>query len=532
MHRCNNNNNIMKDSTKNSIIWKQRKKKSFHEKFYDWQRLQPSQNQHRRRQPLSLLLLLMISPFLVSFSDAFQISSTSSYVANCKSQRQPSSRRGAGSAAAAILDVCIDQPIMETPLGLLSPPTKAASGKAVAKTSIPFLTSVFSSLKHPILKRSLKFLVFAGLLAFAISLASSSSSFDTILESSATIIESIQNKWNQLLREMTTIAKKITSSKKKKRSDETTTTTNTTIPLEYTNFIEGKGKWGRCTLESKRQFSKHIRKYTFCFPKPNHSMKLKIGQVLSLSCLKEEDDTIMNGEFHVYYDDDQNDDDTTETSMQEKSSSSFISRGEASSVGKFSILVPSLSDHLEEDIGTDTAKLIRCLENDLEVGDELALQPGENKFRYDGDHFPVTDIVYIVMGTGIVPVLNQIRAFLPKDTAANDSSSSSVRGMSIVWICENKSDFDNIDETLKKLHSTRKSKLTVHCIIDNMRYNTLADNTKIDSGIEDYLPGTMMVLSGMKNENDDDDEEYNIQNNAIQYLIENHGYPENCICIL
>ena len=157
---------------------------------------------------------------------------------------------------------------------------------------------------------------------------------------------------------------------------------------------------------------------------------------------------------------------------------------------------------------------IRVLRDEMKVGDEVALRPGTQQLEYRGNYFPVTDMVYIAYGVGIVPILDQIRAVLP-------SGSSSVKMVTVVWINEQTTDFDQSQEQLEREYFKYITKLAVSCLVDNLKTNTLADNKDAVRAIPNFSAGTMAVLSGPKE----------VCRKAVSYLIK-RGYPEDCICVL
>lgn len=157
---------------------------------------------------------------------------------------------------------------------------------------------------------------------------------------------------------------------------------------------------------------------------------------------------------------------------------------------------------------------VRVLKEDLKVGDEVALQPGPKKLNYTGQYMPVTDMVYVACGTGIVPILDLVRAVLPSGT-------SSVRNVNVVWVNDDAADFDEIASQLEREYYKYSTKLAVTCVVDNLQQNTLADNQEIDNAIPSFIAGTMAVLSGPKE----------VSRKAAAYLIK-RGYPQHCICIL
>jgi len=145
------------------------------------------------------------------------------------------------------------------------------------------------------------------------------------------------------------------------------------------------------------------------------------------------------------------------------------------------------------------------------------LKPGNNRLEYRGQYLPVTDMVYVACGTGIVPVMDQVRMVLPS------SSSSSVESVTVVWVNESTRDFDITAEQLEKEYHKYSTKLAVSCIVDDLTRgeSALKDNSEIYEAVPDFIPGTMAVLSGP----------VAIMKQAVAYL-EGRGYPLDCICIL
>lgn len=156
------------------------------------------------------------------------------------------------------------------------------------------------------------------------------------------------------------------------------------------------------------------------------------------------------------------------------------------------------------------------MKQDLRVGDEVALRPGENFLEYRGQYLPVTDMLYIACGTGIVPVMDQVRAVLPNE-------SSSVESVTVVWINESTRDFDVTADQLEREYNKYSSKLAVSCIVDDLTKSesALEDNVEIFEAVPDFKPGTMAVMCGPAA----------LMEQAAYYL-EERGYPSDCICIL
>ena len=147
----------------------------------------------------------------------------------------------------------------------------------------------------------------------------------------------------------------------------------------------------------------------------------------------------------------------------------------------------------------------------MEVGDEIALQPGPRTLDYKGEYLPVTDMLYFAAGDGIVPVIDQVKSVLPP-------GSSSVKGVSVIWANRDEQDFDVALSTLEDEYFKYSTKLAVSCIVG---IRGLKGNAEIDEAVPLFSPGTMAVVSGSR--------EFSIE--AISVLT-SKGYPENCICVL
>lgn len=155
----------------------------------------------------------------------------------------------------------------------------------------------------------------------------------------------------------------------------------------------------------------------------------------------------------------------------------------------------------------------QVLATELQVGDEIALQPGPRTLDYKGEYLPVTDMVYFAAGDGIVPVIDQVKSVLPP-------GSSSVKGVSVVWTNDDEKDFDIALSMLEDEYFKYSTKLAVSCVVEDGN-NSLKDNSEIDDSVPKFTPGTMAVVSGPR--------EFAVK--AIAVLM-SKGYPENCMCVL
>ncbi len=156
----------------------------------------------------------------------------------------------------------------------------------------------------------------------------------------------------------------------------------------------------------------------------------------------------------------------------------------------------------------------KVLADELSIGDEVALQPGPRTLSYKGEYLPVTDMVYIASGSGIAPVLDQVKAVLP-------SGSSSVQSVSVIWLNEKEEDFDVALSSLEDEYFKYSTKLAVSCVVDEKNGKKIAQNREVDEALPSFEPGTMAVIAGPKR----------FGNNARSMLM-GYGYPEECICVL
>lgn len=260
------------------------------------------------------------------------------------------------------------------------------------------------------------------------------------------------------------------------------------VPMSFdTSVNEG---WGVCTLRSKRRLGKtNFMEYEFELPDTDYVLPLDLGQQISLMCLDGDGD-VATGDFFPYQPD-----------VKQRT-------------GKFSVLIPSGSHESNiASIGVNAANFVRVMMQDIQVGDEIALRPGISRLSYKGQYLPVTDMMYVACGSGIVPVLDQVRAVLP-------SGSSSVESVTVLWINEETRDFDVVAEILEQEYYKYSSKLAVSCVVDSLK-NDFGENPEVKEAVHDFRPGTMAVLAGPMEQ----------MRKATTYL-EKRGYPRDTICVL
>jgi ferredoxin-NADP reductase len=155
----------------------------------------------------------------------------------------------------------------------------------------------------------------------------------------------------------------------------------------------------------------------------------------------------------------------------------------------------------------------QVLATELDIGDEIALQPGPRTLEYNGEYLPVTDMVYFASGDGIVPVMDQVKSVLPP-------GSSSVKGVSVIWANSDETDFDIALSALEDEYFKYSTKLAVSCVVES-DIKELKENEDVDEALPDFSPGTMAVISGP--------ESFAIEATSVLLM---KGYPKNCICVL
>eukprot|EP00578_Thalassiosira_sp_NH16_P021444 CAMPEP_0181103914 /NCGR_PEP_ID=MMETSP1071-20121207/15138_1 /TAXON_ID=35127 /ORGANISM="Thalassiosira sp., Strain NH16" /LENGTH=454 /DNA_ID=CAMNT_0023187057 /DNA_START=462 /DNA_END=1826 /DNA_ORIENTATION=- len=256
--------------------------------------------------------------------------------------------------------------------------------------------------------------------------------------------------------------------------------------------FEGDGGWGKCTLRSKHAVGS-FEVYDFALPESYYTVPLALGQTLEFCCLSRDDD-ICTGSLYPYC-------------------AANGNKAAAAAAGTVRVALPK---DKEGDEGS--SKFNEVLRTELRPGDEVAIKPGKSHLTYRGPSVPVTDVVYLAYGLGIVPVLDQVRATTPR-------GSSSVRVSSVVWFNDNGDDFDLAVDDLEKEYLKHPSKLAVSCIVvggdDASKGGGLEGNAEAEEAVPYFDKGTMAVVAGPKR----------FAEKAKGYLMRK-GYPENCICVL
>lgn len=261
------------------------------------------------------------------------------------------------------------------------------------------------------------------------------------------------------------------------------------IPMPF----DGQDGWGKCTLRSKTRIgqSSYVS-YEFNLPHRDYSLPLALGQSLDFCCL-DGGDEVVTGSYYPA---------TTATGGHAKT-------------GSFSIVVPDRGpDGNAAIVGRQASGLVEVFKNELRPGDEVAIKPGKSSLSYRGEHIPVTDIVYLASGMGIVPIVDQVKAILP-------NGASSVEVASVVWINDDRDDFDLAVDELEREYFKYSTKLAVSCVVEEGNRRSMEDNPEIEESVPYFNAGSMAVISGPRR----------FSERAKSYLTRK-GYPEDCICVL
>jgi hypothetical protein len=281
------------------------------------------------------------------------------------------------------------------------------------------------------------------------------------------------------------------------------------MPLDQ---VEG---WGACALESIQPWGRSsFDQFTFTLPQSNYVLPLELGQTLRVCFLDSYGEPVL-AEFFPFF---------PRPTIEP---------------GKFTLLVPRAAHgHLPvvpttEDTVDDfsnwndirQAHVIHALSYDKSIGGDIFIQPGGHRLEYRGEHSPVTEMVYVAFGTGIVPVLDQVRAVL------SSSLPSTVEYVSIVWINRAVSDLDVTADILEQeLYDTYDDKLAVSCVVvdsvmhdnDVLSVDWLSANADVMTTVPLFHPGTMAVVSGPS---------IHMQQ-CVTFLQEVKGFARDCICVL
>jgi hypothetical protein len=279
-----------------------------------------------------------------------------------------------------------------------------------------------------------------------------------------------------------------------------------TIPMPFDEMDENEG-WGVCRLRSKRRYKEGTSffRLDFDLPDSRYVLPLDLGEAVTVCCLNSRNEAV-KADFYPFQ------------------------LGQDAEPGRFSLLVPdpsltypsnAIGDDSEEDSrrwnDVRQAKFVQAvLQYDMHVGDEIALKPSgvSQLLCYQGPP-SVTDITYVAYGTGIVPVLDQLRAVLSGDE-------SSAETLTVVWINESPNDFGDIATVLENdYYDVFSDKLAVSCVVMSDDEEDMNENDDIQRAIASFRPGSMGVVAGPSE----------FTEKTLAFLKEK-GFPKDCICVM
>ncbi|CAN0425997.1 unnamed protein product, partial [Laminaria digitata] len=122
-------------------------------------------------------------------------------------------------------------------------------------------------------------------------------------------------------------------------------------------------------------------------------------------------------------------------------------------------------------------------------GDEIAVKPGREGLVYGGPYSPITDLVLISTGLGVVPMIQMVNELLP-------SKDSSVSAASVIWLNEKAEDFALYGE-LEEAFFRNHRKLDVSCIVERDLFgHQLGANANVREAAPDFKIGTLAAVAG------------------------------------
>ncbi|CBJ30027.1 Cytochrome b5 reductase domain-containing protein [Ectocarpus siliculosus] len=247
--------------------------------------------------------------------------------------------------------------------------------------------------------------------------------------------------------------------------------------------------WSVCTLlEKVREGDGGLYRYRFGLPSsPDAVLPLELGQELTL-CGLDASNQVVQGNYVPL------------TPRKQR--------------GAFEVVVMKATDGAELDDGLPTTRsnreFSRFLDN-LPLGDEIAVKPGRAGLVYGGANQPITDLVLVANGVGVVPMIQMVNELLP-------SSSSSVASASVVWLNEKAEDFALYSE-LEKAFFRNHRKLDVSCIVERDLFGShLEANANVNAASPEFKIGTLAAVAGPDF----------FTRKVTDYLVR-RGYPEDAI---
>eukprot|EP00903_Cladosiphon_okamuranus_P013984 g13005.t1 len=244
--------------------------------------------------------------------------------------------------------------------------------------------------------------------------------------------------------------------------------------------------WSVCTLLEKTREGGSVFRYRFGLKSsPNAVLPLELGQELTL-CGLDSANQVVHGNYMPL------------TPRKQR--------------GYFDIVMKRDKGELDDGLkSTRSAREFSHFLDNLPLGDEIAVKPGREGLVYGGPDQPITDLVLIATGVGVVPMIQMVHELLP-------SSSSSVTSASVIWLNEKTEDFALYGE-LEKAFFLNHRKLDVSCIVERDLFgNHLEANANVCEAAPDFKVGTLAAVAGPEF----------FTRKVTDYLMR-RGYPEESV---
>ena len=260
------------------------------------------------------------------------------------------------------------------------------------------------------------------------------------------------------------------------------------VPMPFDEAQEG---WGVATIRSKERFGRSgFVELDFELPDPSYFVPLDLGEPMTVCCLDPDDEPVQADFFPLPGD-----------------------------YGKVSLLVnskPSLAGtvtNVESWADRQQDEVAQVVVHDLEIGDQVAIRPsGSSRLEYQGEYLPLTSIVYWAVGTGIVPVLDQLRTVLNNHEFSIDQAS-------VLWVNRQADDFDILENDLEDVYESSPELLNVALVVDeHMEFG----GDDIADAVSTFYPGMMAVVAGPAENT----------KSAVDFLQSTKNFPADCICVL
>eukprot|EP00752_Nemacystus_decipiens_P008527 g7616.t1 len=252
--------------------------------------------------------------------------------------------------------------------------------------------------------------------------------------------------------------------------------------------MDGAEEWTEveeATDERQQQQQQQQRRSTEAESSPNAVLPLELGQELTL-CGLDSNNQVVHGNYMPL------------TPRKQR--------------GYFDIVMKRDKGEIDDGLkSTRSAREFSHFLDHLPLGDEIAVKPGREGLVYGGPDQPITDLVLIATGVGVVPMIQMVNELLP-------SSSSSVASASVIWLNEKTEDFALYGE-LEKAFFLNHRKLDVSCIVERDLFgNHLEANPNVCEATPGFKVGTLAAVAGPEF----------FTRKVTDYLMR-RGYPEESI---